>query len=186
MDSFSTPELSIDDARLTPLSECVNSVFSLLDTARQGALKDRALARASVDRAYSLLQEQLELHRTSARRDARGRGLLEWQARRVSDHIERNIGTPIHVAHLSARVQLSEAHFARAFKRTYGNTPHAYVIGCRLDRASHLLLNGYTSISGIAVECGFTDQAHLCKLFRRRMGQSPAAWRREARARSGS
>jgi AraC family transcriptional regulator len=186
MDSASTRELCIDDARFSALRELVSSVFSLLDGARREALTDQALARASVDRAYSLLQEQIELHPTSARRGARGRGLLDWQARRVCEHIERHIGAPILVSDLSVLVQLSEAYFARAFKRTYGKTPHSYVIGRRLERAGHLLLNGHASVSDIAVECGFTDQAHLCKLFKRRMGQSPAAWRREARQRTGS
>ena len=129
-----------------------------------------------------LLQEQIELHLTSAKHGARGRGLLDWQARRIGEHIEKNIGASIRVSDLSALVQLSEAYFARAFKRTYGMTPHSYVIGRRLDQVSHHLLKGQASISDIALECGFTDQAHLCKLFRRRMGQSPAAWRREARS----
>ena len=186
MDSYSTCELSVDDARFGALRELVSSVFSLLDIARQEALTDQALARASIDRAFLLLQEQIELHLTSARGGARGRGLLDWQARRVCEHIEKNIGAPILVSDLSALVQLSEAYFARAFKRTYGKTPHSYVIGRRLDQASHHLLNGHASISDIALECGFTDQAHLCKLFRRRTGQSPGAWRREARARTGA
>lgn len=186
MDSFSTCELSVDDARFGALRELVSSVFSLLDIARQQASTDQALARASVDRAFLLLQERTELQLTSAGFGARGRGLLDWQARRVFEHIEKNIGARIRVSDLSARVQLSEAHFARAFKRTYGKTPHSYVTGRRLDQASYLLLNGHASISDIAVECGFTDTAHLCKLFRRRTGQTPAAWRTQARKRTAS
>jgi AraC family transcriptional regulator len=186
MDSFSTCGQTVDAARCGALRELLSSVFSLLDIARQEVLTDQALARASVDRASLLLQEQIESHLPRARRDVRGRGLLDWQARRVCEHIERNIGSPIRVSDLSALVQLSEAYFARAFKHTYGQTPHSYVIERRLDQASHLLLNGNTLISDIAVACGFTDQAHLCKLFRRRMGQSPAAWRRETRARTAS
>jgi len=181
MDSVSMCELTVDDAKFGAPRELVSSVLSLLDIASQEALTNQAVARASVDRAFVLLQEQIELHLTSARRGARGRRLLDWQARRVGEHIEKNIGAPILVSDLSALVQLSEAYFARAFKRTYGKTPHSYVIGRRLDQASYHLLNGHASISDIALECGFTDQAHLCKLFRRRMGQSPAAWRREAR-----
>lgn len=186
MDSFSTCELSVDDVRFGALRELVSSVLSLLDIARQEALTDRALARASVEGAFLLLQKQIELYLASARRGARGRGLLDWQARCVGEHIEKHIGASILVSDLSALVQLSEAYFARAFKRTYGKTPHSYVIGRRLDQASHHLQNGHAPISDIALECGFTDQAHLCKLFRRRMGQSPAAWRREARARTGA
>ena len=186
MDSYSTCELSVDDVRFGALREIVSSVFSLLEIARQEALTDQALARASVDRAFLLLQEQIELHQTSAKGGTRGRGLLDWQARRVGEHIEKNIGASILVSDLSTLAQLSEAFFSRAFKRTYGKPPHSYVMERRLEQASRHLLNGHASISDIALECGFTDQAHLCKLFRRRMGQSPAAWRREARTRTGS
>src|SRR5271163_4065579 len=114
MDSYSTCELSVDDVRFGALREIVSSVFSLLDIARQEALTDQALARASVDRAFLLLQEQIELHVASSRRSARGRGLLDWQARRVAGHIAKNIGASILVSDLSALVQLSEAYFARA------------------------------------------------------------------------
>ena len=67
MDSFSTCELSVDDDRFGALPELVSSVLSLLDIARQEALTDPALARTSLDRAFVLLQEQIELHRTGAR-----------------------------------------------------------------------------------------------------------------------
>jgi AraC-like DNA-binding protein len=83
---------------------------------------------------------------------------------------------------MSGIVQRSEAHFARAFKKTFGLSPHAYVLQRRLEQASHLMLVSDNSLCDIALACGMTDQAHLCKIFRQMTGQTPAAWRRERRA----
>ena len=77
--------------------------------------------------------------------------------------------------------QRSGAYFCRAFKRTFGETPHTFVLARRLHRASELMLTSDASLSEVAVSCGFHDQAHLSKVFRARYGQSPAAWRRERR-----
>ncbi|HEX7894881.1 MAG TPA: helix-turn-helix domain-containing protein, partial [Terriglobales bacterium] len=54
-----------------------------------------------------------------------------------------------------------------------------YIMRKRLAKAETLMLTSDVVLSEIAILCGFTDQAHLCKLFRQQFGQSPAAWRRE-------
>jgi AraC family transcriptional regulator len=86
------------------------------------------------------------------------------------------------VSDLSTLVQRSEAHFARAFKKTFGVSPHAYVLRRRVQKASQLMLVSDDSLSDIALACGMTDQAHLCKAFRQMTSQTPAAWRRQRRA----
>ncbi len=72
-------------------------------------------------------------------------------------------------------VQLLET----AFKLAAGEPPHAYVVRRRLERACHLMVTSASSLSEIALSVGFSDQAHLCRLFRAAFGQSPATWRRE-------
>jgi AraC-like DNA-binding protein len=110
-----------------------------------------------------------------------GRGLLLWQARRVREYIDAHIATRILISDLSEVVQRSDSHFARAFKQTFGLAPHAYLVRRRVEFAGHLMCVSHASLSDIALACGFTDQAHLCRLFRQCMGQSPGAWRRERR-----
>jgi AraC family transcriptional regulator len=100
----------------------------------------------------------------------------------VSDHIDAHLGGRILVSDLSAIVQRSQGHFSRAFKRTFGVSPHLYILRRRVERASHLMLISDDSLSDIALACGMADQAHLCKIFRQITGRTPAAWRRERRA----
>jgi AraC-like DNA-binding protein len=75
-------------------------------------------------------------------------------------------------------VQRSEAHFARSFRLTFGESPHAFVVRRRLELAARYMLQTEMDLSEIALRCGFSDQAHLCRRFREATGQSPAAWRR--------
>jgi AraC family transcriptional regulator len=53
------------------------------------------------------------------------------------------------------------------------------VVKRRLEKACHLMISSSASLSDIALSVGFSDQAHLCRLFRQAFGQSPAGWRRE-------
>jgi len=108
-------------------------------------------------------------------------GLLAWQERKVREYVHAHIAGRVRVLDLSAVVNLSEAHFSRSFKRTFGLSPHAFVLRCRTELAARLMLESTESLTNIALSCGFTDQAHLCHHFRRSIGESPAAWRRARR-----
>lgn len=163
------------------LQVLVSSVVDLLNAAKRELDVDREAARASISRASSLLW--VEINKDHERNPcAERRALLGWQIRRVNDYVDAHLSRRILVSDLSAIVQRSEAHFARAFKKTFGFSPHAYVLRRRLERASHLMLVSDDSLSDIALACGMTDQAHLCKIFRQMRGRTPAAWRRERRA----
>jgi AraC-like DNA-binding protein len=70
------------------------------------------------------------------------------------------------------------AHFARSFKATMGLTPHHFVINRRQDRAVELLSISSESLADIATLCGFSDQSHFCRVFKRALGLSPGTWRR--------
>jgi AraC family transcriptional regulator len=96
----------------------------------------------------------------------------------VRAYIDSHITDPVPVADLCALIRLSEAHFSRAFKRTFGKSPHAFVIRRRVELAAQYMLQTEAPLSDIALQCGFTDQPHLCKHFRQMTGHTPAAWRR--------
>jgi AraC family transcriptional regulator len=134
-------------------------------------------AQGTVIEAVSLLRRQIDPKSDGENSDGRGR-LLAWQARKVHNYIDSHITEPVLVADLCALLQRSEAHFSRSFKRTFGESPHSFVIRRRVELAARCMLASDASLSDIALRCGFADQAHLCKHFRRTVGQTPAAWRR--------
>jgi AraC-like DNA-binding protein len=107
-----------------------------------------------------------------------GRGLAPWQIRKVRTYIAENLGTTLSIGDLAALVRLSRFHFSRAFKDTFGDTPHQYVLRRRIEHAQGLMLSTKTTLAEIALECGLVDQAHLGRSFRRIVGETPAVWRR--------
>jgi AraC family transcriptional regulator len=162
------------------------SLARLLDDARKEFDLDREVAKAHLTRAASLLRVEIDRKSAGIASDERTGGLVAWQVRRLIVFIEARLDQPIHLQELGAVSKLSTAYFSRAFKRTFRDTPHSYIVRKRLERAESLMLRSDLSLSDIALRCGFTDQAHLCKLFRRHHSQTPAAWRRERTETNGS
>src|SRR5882762_11800445 len=154
-----------------------NSVAKLLDTARRELERNQEAAKASLVTASHILQA--EIARCSSANGSTSRGLAAWQITRVRAYIDSNLHRTIHIRDLSAVARRSPAHFSRKFKLAVGASPHAYVVKRRLERACHLMITSAASLSEIALSVGFSDQAHLCRLFRQAFGQSPANWRRE-------
>jgi AraC-like DNA-binding protein len=110
-------------------------------------------------------------------------GLASWQIRRVTAHIEADLAAKVRIKDLAGLVEVSSSHFSRAFKMSFADTPHRYVMRRRLERAKTLMLATKTSLGRIAADCGFADQSHFNRHFRRLVGENPNAWRR-ARARA--
>ncbi len=154
-----------------------SSLARLLETATRELERDREAAKASLVTASHILQTEIE--RCSGANDSIMGGLAAWQVVRVRSYIDSNLHRTIHIRDLSAVARRSKAHFSRKFKLAVGESPHAYVVRRRLERACHLMMTSAASLSEIALSVGFSDQAHLCRLFRQAFGQSPARWRRE-------
>src|ERR1700752_2139778 len=154
-----------------------NSVAKLVETARRELGHDQEAAKASLATASHILQAEIE--RCSGAHGLTKGGLAAWQILRVRAYIDGNLHRTIHIRDLSAVARRSPAHFSRKFKLAVGESPHAYVGRRRLEKACHLMITGAASLSEIALSVGFSDQAHLCRLFRQAFGQSPANWRRE-------
>ncbi|MBI2800671.1 MAG: helix-turn-helix transcriptional regulator [Gammaproteobacteria bacterium] len=104
-------------------------------------------------------------------------GLSARQARQVAEYIESRLETPLTLAEMAALVGISTWHFLRQFRARFGCAPHAYVIQRRIEHARCLLLRGVLPIKEVAAACGFSDQAHMTRQFRRHLGITPAAVR---------
>lgn len=167
------------DVAIVP--ELADSLARLLESARREIDGDHQAAKTSIARATALLKVELERTTVAASPEAGPGQLAGWQVHRLRTFIDGHLDETIHITDLATVARRSAAYFCRAFKRTFGETPHAYIVRRRLHRARHLMLTTDQALSEIAHGCGFTDQAHLCRLFRQTHRQSPAAWRRERR-----
>ncbi|MDO6414204.1 AraC family transcriptional regulator [Sphingomonas sp. BIUV-7] len=108
-------------------------------------------------------------------------GLASWQIQRVRAYVEEQLDNTVLIEDLAGVAKLSPGHFCRAFKASTGETPHGYIVRQRLRRAQTLMLNTNDTLSQIACACGLTDQAHLTRLFRRMLNETPLSWRRNWR-----
>jgi AraC-like DNA-binding protein len=107
---------------------------------------------------------------------ARG-GLPSRALRRVREYIESHLEEHIALETLAEIAGFSMFHFARAFKQSEGITPHGYLLERRVERAQKLLIGTNLSLSEIALASGFSDQSHLARHFRERVGVSPSMFR---------
>jgi AraC family transcriptional regulator len=104
------------------------------------------------------------------------RGKLNaFQLRSVVDFVDAQLGADVSLIALAQQAHVSPFHFARLFRRTLGVPPHQFVLRLRVQRARRLMKTRTLSLAAIAVECGFHDQPHLTKAFRRVLGTTPAA-----------
>jgi AraC family transcriptional regulator len=157
--------------------EQLRSVMTELCTALRSALDDeRGSAEDSLRAATELLQG-MGATRAATKGPVRG-GLSPWQIRKVTSHVEAHLDSPIKNEDLATIVHLNPSHFGRAFRNSFGEPPHEYVIRRRVERAQGLMLSTNASLGEIALDCGMADQSHLTRLFRRIVGESPRAWRR--------
>lgn len=111
-------------------------------------------------------------------------GLTPNQLRRVTEHIEAQLGEDLCLAQLAALAGMSTHHFGEAFKLSTGVPPHRYVTGRRVHRAREILLGGERSVAEIAISLGFSSQSHMTFNFHKLTGTTPAKYRREFKGRA--
>jgi AraC-like DNA-binding protein len=105
-------------------------------------------------------------------------GLAPWRARQLVTHIDAHLAGRVSVTELAQLTGVSNGHFGRAFKQTFGFAPRTYLRRRRIELAQELMLRTDLTLSQIALRCGLFDQPHLSKMFRSVVGETPSAWRR--------
>lgn len=108
---------------------------------------------------------------------ARG-GLAAWQERRASEMLSAHMHGRISLRELALACNLSVRQFTRAFRQSTGLAPHEWLMRRRIEKAKGLLTQGTLSLAEIAADCGYADQSHMARAFRRSVGTSPTSWRR--------
>lgn len=159
-----------------------SEVTRILDSIRRTLFSNPEEARPAALRLLTLLAPAVNEKVPAARG-----GLAPWQKQKIERHVKENLDRPIRVEELARQLSLSPSHFTRAFKESFGDSPHTYIVRSRLKLAQQMMLSTGEALSQIACACGFADQSHFSKAFRRGIAESPNAWRRrnitEAQAR---
>lgn len=148
------------------------NAMSLVQCDQEGALE--FVRRASTLAGHAVNQS------ANAEKSTRG-GLAPWQIERVKRHIEKEYAGRINIDDLAQMTRLSSSYFSAAFRVSFGTSPHDYISGRRVDQAAYLMMNTDAPLCEIALDCGFADQSHLSRVFRRLTGTTPAARRRVSR-----
>ncbi|KAF1070442.1 MAG: HTH-type transcriptional regulator CdhR [Pseudomonas citronellolis] len=104
-------------------------------------------------------------------------GLAAVARRRLVEYIEAHLAEPLTLGELAAQVHLSEYHFARMFRQSFGVAPHAYVLARRLEQARQWLGEGRMGLSEVALACGFSSASHFSNRFREALGVTPGQYR---------
>ena len=141
-----------------------------------GRLYAESLATAL---AISLIRAHSSLGRKVAGKATRDRagGLPRRALKEVIDYIGDNLQKDLTLAEMAGVAHMSPYHFSRLFKASTGLTPHQYVIEHRVQRAEELLGSSTLPIAEIALLCGFANQGHLNRHFKRLLGVTPKALR---------
>jgi AraC-like DNA-binding protein len=96
---------------------------------------------------------------------------------RAKDLADARYTTPLTVDDLAAAAGLSRAHFSREFRRAFGESPHAYLLTRRLERAAALLRMTDHSVADICLSVGLRSVGSFTTSFTRTYGMSPTAYR---------
>jgi AraC family transcriptional regulator len=97
----------------------------------------------------------------------------------VIDFIHDNIARELSLNELAAVAGLSASHFNTLFKEATNQTPHQFVVQCRVEYAMGLLANRTLSLAEVASQAGFYDQSHMARCMRRVVGVTPAVVKRQ-------
>jgi AraC-like DNA-binding protein len=101
---------------------------------------------------------------------------------RARDAMDRDHAQPLDIRGLARIAHVSEAHFIRTFRATFGETPHRYLQRRRVERAMFLLRESERSVTEICFDVGFSSLGTFGRTFRAIVGESPTAHRTTAHA----
>ena len=97
--------------------------------------------------------------------------------KQVLNYIAANYGKNILLEDLAARSDLSTSHFSRLFKQTIGQSPYQFLMAYRVEQAKKMLDKPNALMIDIAMDCGFSDQAHFSRVFKKIEGVTPKKYR---------
>ena len=171
----------IDELRFDPRVSVADEIIRQLSASMLPALRSpEQVSRLFVDHvAFALAAHVAHAYggMPTAPGLAKG-GLAPWQERRSKEALAANLAGDVPLAEIAEACGLSVSHFSRAFRKSTGLAPHAWLLQARVEHAMNLLRQRHRALPEIATACGFVDQSHFTRVFAQRVGLTPGAWRR--------
>ncbi|WP_299044846.1 AraC family transcriptional regulator [uncultured Tateyamaria sp.] len=106
--------------------------------------------------------------------------LSQRDLKTITDFVEGNLESNIDLSMMASVLKQDVFRFSKAFKAATGASPHQFVIGRRLHRATEYLMTSDMPLSEVAYACGFSSQAHMTSTFTKQLGETPGGIRRKS------
>jgi AraC family transcriptional regulator len=165
------PQFATSDPLIYQLGVALKSALTKHDTS------SRLYAETLVNTLILHLLENYTTTRPNLRECVAGQ-LPQYKLQQVIDYINAYLDRDLSLKELSNLVQMSPHYFSKLFKQSTGNTPHQYMICCRIERAKYLIQQRKLSLAEIATQVGFVDQSHLHRHFKHLVGVTPKTYRK--------
>lgn len=117
----------------------------------------------------------------SARRELHGGQLRDYYIQEAVNFMEHNYQREVTVEEMADVCQLNRSYFSKIFKESKGCPPQEYLIRLRLSKAANLMRSTSNSIADVSALCGYPNQLHFSRAFKKRYGLSPREWRLQNR-----
>ena len=171
----------LDDVDMfSPLQETDKGLQSLLHSCRHmlneshdSSFRSDYIAQAIVAQFYTKHTQLRDVPRVMDSRVP----LSQGQMKRVNDYLQAHLHGTFQIADLAASIGLSRTVFFERFVHTMKYTPNQYLQILRVNRAKQLLHDRKLSLVDVAFACGYADQSHLSRFFKRFVGVSPGKYR---------
>lgn len=138
----------------------------------------RVLEKSFVESIAVVIGQHLLSHYTDTPFQAGSMGgLPAYKVRSATEYVREHYQEDIGFKDIAEHLQMSPFHFARMFKHSTGETPHQFIMRCRIDVAKRLLIEGERGIADIALEVGYKSQSYFTTRFAQFVGATPAAFR---------
>ena len=122
---------------------------------------------------------------SSTRRELVGARLQDFYIQEAVNFMEHNYQRELTVEEIADVCKLNRSYFSKLFRENMGCPPQEFLIRLRLSKAAELMQTTKSSIGDISAACGYPNQLHFSRAFKKRYGVSPREWRIQNKARPG-
>lgn len=164
------------EANEASLQYLLNSCMQMLDEPQDSSFRSDYMARAIAAEFFS---KHTQLRTTPQLADS-GAPLSSVQVQRISDYMQAHLHGDFQIADIAASIGLSRSTFFRRFILTVKKTPNQYLQMLRVEKAKQMLADSQLPLVDIGFACGYSDQSHFSRLFKRLVGATPREYRMAA------